>query len=296
MERVAVVGGTGKMGRWFAKFFRDKGFQVVISGRFPEKTAKVAEDIGVGYASSNSGAVQNADIVVVATPIEVTAEVILEVANYMKKGSTLFDIASVKKGIVEALSKAQQRGIRTISVHPLFGPGARGVYGKGVAIIPVGNDPELTRLISKLFEEYGAVVGVIDDAEAHDRIIASTLALPHFLNILFGKVLSTTNLEELRKFGGTTFSLQLLIAESVFSEDPGLYSSIQIKNDHFRGLLKAFIDSAEELSRIIRDGDAERFTEVFGEVRSFLSKDPAFKDSYSLFYKALEAISVELKR
>ena len=290
MERVAVVGGTGKMGRWFAKFFRDKGFQVVISGRFPEKTAKVAEDIGVGYANSNSGAVQNADIVVVATPIEVTAEVILEVANYMKKGSILFDIASVKKGIVEALSKAQQRGIRTISVHPLFGPGARGVYGKGVAIIPVGNDPELTRLISKLFEEHGAVVSVIDDAEAHDRIIALTLALPHFLNIVFGKVLSTMDLEELKRLGGTTFTLQLLITESVFSEDPGLYSSIQIKNDHFHDVLKMYLDSAEELSRVIRDGDVEGFTKIFEEARNFFSKDRAFKDSYCRFYDALEVI------
>jgi len=213
----------------------------------------------------------------------------------MKKGSILFDIASVKKGIVEALSKAQQRGIRTISVHPLFGPGARGVYGKGVAIIPVGNDPEPTRLISKLFEGYGAVVGIIDDAEAHDRIIALTLALPHFLNILFGKVLSTTNLEELRKFGGTTFSLQLLITESVFSEDPDLYSSIQIKNDHFHDLLKTFLSSAEELSRIIQDDAADRFIKLFEETRRFLAKDSAFKDSYSKFYKALEVISEKTK-
>ncbi|MCJ7631330.1 hypothetical protein MUP77_02845, partial [Candidatus Bathyarchaeota archaeon] len=35
------------MGRWFANFFKNKGYQVVIGGRFPERNKTVAKEIGV---------------------------------------------------------------------------------------------------------------------------------------------------------------------------------------------------------------------------------------------------------
>jgi prephenate dehydrogenase len=38
VEKVAVLGGTGKMGRWFARFFKAKGYRVVIGGRSRRRT------------------------------------------------------------------------------------------------------------------------------------------------------------------------------------------------------------------------------------------------------------------
>lgn len=71
VEKVAILGGTGKMGRWFAHFFKNKGYSVVISGRTPERARSVADEIGVDAATSSAEAVRGANIVVVATLLEI---------------------------------------------------------------------------------------------------------------------------------------------------------------------------------------------------------------------------------
>ena len=292
--RIAIIGGTGKMGQWFATFFKEKGYQVVISGRFPGKTVKTAQVLGVASTDSYSEAVENADIVMVSTPIEATARIITEIASYMSEGSILFDIASVKKGIITALEKAQQSGIRTISVHPLFGPGAKRIKNRRVILIPVGKDTELIQTIRKLFEDDGAIINVIEDAKTHDGIIAYTLALPHFLNILFGTMLSKADFESY-KFSGTTLALQLMLTESVFNEDPRLYSTIQMSNDQFRKLLIILLESTQKLARIILNNDTEGFYKLFKDTKVYLSRNPSFEDSYDRLYKALEAIDEKTK-
>jgi len=288
-DRVAIIGGTGKMGQWFAKFFLKKGFKVVISGRTPEKTAKIAGSLGVEAAHSNKEAVKNANLVVVSTPIQTTPKIITEVAHHMLKGSTLFDIASVKRGVIKPLKEAQKQGIRTVSVHPLFGPGAKNINNRNIILIPVSDDVKALKEISTLFTEDGASIIIVKDAEIHDRVTAYSLALPHFINILFGCLVSGSNLE-LSRYGGTTLALQLMLTHSVFSEDPILYSAIQMENTHFTVLLKNFIEKAHKMIKIIENENVEDFTKVFQEAKNILSKDPMFKDVYEKFYKALEAI------
>ncbi len=291
---VAIIGGTGKMGQWFATYFKEKGYQVVIAGRFPGKTAKTAQILGVGSADSYSEAVKNADIVIVSTPIEATAKIITEISRYMSKGSILFDIASVKKGIITALEKAKESGIRTISVHPLFGPGAKKIRNRRFILIPVGKDTELMQTITKLFEDDGATISIIEDAKTHDKIIAYTLALPHFLNMLLGNLLSKADFESY-KFSGTTLALQLMLTESVFNEDPRLYSMIQMSNDQFHKLLVILLESTQKLARIILNNDTEGFYRLFKDTKVYLSRNPSFEDSYDRLYKALEAIEEKTK-
>lgn len=43
---VVVVGGTGGLGREIARHYADRGAQVVITGRDPERSSQVASDIG----------------------------------------------------------------------------------------------------------------------------------------------------------------------------------------------------------------------------------------------------------
>ncbi len=58
--KVAIIGGTGKMGRWFTKFFLKEGDQVVVSGRNKEKLAKMKDEFGV-EVGDNVNAVKSAE-------------------------------------------------------------------------------------------------------------------------------------------------------------------------------------------------------------------------------------------
>jgi prephenate dehydrogenase len=288
--KAAVIGGTGRMGKWFAQFLKEQGFKVIISGRTQERTLETAKEMGLEPAISNIQAVKEADFVVVSVPIEKTGEVIHEVSSQMKKGAILFDIASIKGEILEILKKAQNFGIRTISIHPLFGPGTRNISGKKVLIIPINEDYKTLIEVKDIFEDGGAKVHVVD-AKIHDTMMALTLSFPHFLNVLFGKMIKSTNINEVKEWGGTTFALQLVLAESVASEDPSLYSSIQMNNPSFHRLLDNFMDYTKELIEVIKNRDEEAFVEYFKDLKMYFSNDPEYEKAYNKFYKALESIS-----
>ncbi|MFH0748353.1 MAG: prephenate dehydrogenase/arogenate dehydrogenase family protein [Candidatus Bathyarchaeota archaeon] len=286
--KLVILGGTGKMGRWLAKFLKNKGYDVAIHSRSPERAATTSKELQVKYIKSLDE-VQDADIVIVSTSLSSTADVIRDVSKRMKPNSILFDLASVKGGIIEALEEAKSRGIRAISVHPMFGPGTTSLEGKHVLVVPIGTDSELINEITNLFE--GVETHLLPSGEVHDTMIALTLSLSHFINIVFGQTLSHSNIRELFKFAGTTFTLQLLLTEAVFSEDPDLYYEIQSQNVVFGKTLDVFIKSVKDVALTIKKKDRKSFVNYFNQARSSLSKDPNFPKAYIRFYKAYEAIT-----
>ena len=286
-KRVVVLGGTGKMGRWFARFLKDRGFDVAIHSRSPERAAEVARELGVGFITSIED-VREADMVLVSTSLASTVAVIRAVSRKLQPNTILFDIASVKGEIIEALHESQARGIRAISVHPMFGPGVTSLEGKRVVVIPIGEDAELVEEMTRLFE--GAEIHLLDSGEVHDRAIAFTLSLPHFLNIVFGEALTGADFMSIRQLAGTTFALQLTVTEAVYSEDPDLYYTIQRQNKAFLSVLETFLETVRRAASVIARGDQVTFGKSFEAVRSFLTTDPNFADAYDRFYKAYEAI------
>jgi len=289
-RKAAVIGGAGKMGQWFAGFLRDKGFKVVISGSSLDRTVDAAKKLKVKYASSNKEAVSDADLVVVATPISSTPSIISELHGYMKKDAILFDICSIKRGLTEALKDAQSYGIRAISIHPMFGPGTRSIAGRKILLVPVVDDRELLHEVAELFESEGAETYVIEDPESHDREMAYTLSLPQFLNILFSSALSASNINEVKKFGGTTFTLQLLIAETILQENSELLVATQIGNEAFHSLLERLKNHLAKLDEAVRKKDKEAFLRILMDARESLSKDSRFIDAYNRFCCAVEAV------
>ena len=290
-KKVAILGGTGKMGRWFAHFFQAKGYEVTIASRSRERAAKAAEELSVKSADSYSDAVKDVDVVVASTPIETTAQTIREVKGKLTPGTVLFDIASVKGDIPKALSEAALLGAKALSIHPLFGPGATTLKGKKVIVIPITKDAQLIEWIRGLFEEDGAETHVVASGEEHDRMIGITLSLTHFINIALAKTLSKYDIHEIKKFAGTTFTLQLMLIEAVLTEDPNLYYVIESTNPVFRDILDGFLKAAQDIASKIYDRDA--FVETFVEARENLSKDSDFASAYQRFYKALESSTTQ---
>ena len=289
-KRLLIIGGTGKMGGWLAKFFKDKGFEVLISGRSLQKTRDTAEKLGVGYAYPYVEAVKEADMVAVSTPIQATPKIVLEVAPHLKKEAILFDLASIKKDVLPALEKAQTYNIHALSLHPMFGPGAKTVKNKNILVIPVTRKTEVLDVVLKPFLLDGAKIVFVEDAETHDKTVALTLALPHFLNMVFGGVLASTGIEieKIKSFGGSTFRFQLMLTEEVFQEDPKLYAEIQTNNKYFPQILEKLVRQVEELKKTVLEGKIEEFTDFFSRIREFLAKDKEFGEAYKRLYRVLE--------
>lgn len=77
---VSIIGGTRGLGYWIARFLKREGLRVIITGRDHDAGMEAASRIGVEYCGDNVQAASRADVVVVSVPIDVTADVIREVA------------------------------------------------------------------------------------------------------------------------------------------------------------------------------------------------------------------------
>jgi len=275
------------MGRWFTRYFVAQGHRVIISGAKLHKAKAFAEAAGVDFAENNIEAVKDADLAVVSVPIPVTAKVIREIAPHVKKGAVVAEISSLKADIVEALVEAAKFGIKPLSLHPLFGPGAKKMGGQRIAVVPVVDRDVEVELAENLFPEAEMVVV---DAEEHDRAMALILSLPHFVNMVFASVVGKENLEALKKLAGTTFPLQLTLAESVMTEDSDLHASIQMGNKYTVQCLEKFLSKAKTIEKLIAEKDKAKFIVLCDNIRDLLSKDSGFSKAYESIYGILETL------
>lgn len=290
-ENAAVIGGSGGMGRWLAQFLKEAGFKVTITGRRPNKTEATAKELNVNFSHSHETLTAESDIVAVTTPIVAMPQIITEVAQRMRRGALLLDIASVKEPITPALNQAKTKGINILSLHPMFGPDVGTLNAKNIILIPVEAEPRITNAVAELFQRAGVQTTRLNSLEEHDRMIALTLALPHFLNITFGITLSSSgpNINELKKFAGTTFTLQLMLAEVVLQENPHLYSEIQLSNKAFHPLLETLTQRIGELKNIVKSGKKDEFEKIFNDARKHLSSDEEFDKARQKFINSLKA-------
>lgn len=112
---VRVV-GTGLLGTSVALGLRDCGVPVVLHDPSPTALA-LARDVGAGEIDTGD---REVDLVLVAAPPDVTAEVVsTEIAAH--PGATVTDVASVKARVVDALAGHGADLGRFVGGHPLAG-------------------------------------------------------------------------------------------------------------------------------------------------------------------------------
>ena len=79
--KIAIIGGSGKMGRWFASFLLKEGKEVIITGRNEKKLEEAKRQLGVEIAP-NVEAVKTADVVLLSVPIDNLEEVVEQLCPF----------------------------------------------------------------------------------------------------------------------------------------------------------------------------------------------------------------------
>ena len=108
LMKVAIIGGSGKMGRWFANFLLKDGMQVIITGRSEKKLLEAKQQLGVETATSIE-AVKSADVVLISVPIDNFEEVVKQLQPYLHSKQVIIDITSIKVFPVETMHKHKNR-------------------------------------------------------------------------------------------------------------------------------------------------------------------------------------------
>ena len=257
--KVLILGGTGEMGQWFTRFFKERGYEVTVWGKGGK--TEIARKMEVPFASDLEAAIPKSDIVIVSVPINVTEETIEEIAPKIKAGSLLMDFTSIKVKPVEAMRKFAPFDVEILGTHPMFGPTIRTIRGQTVILVPVkGHSEKWFPVIRELFEESGAHVEITTAAE-HDMIVSVVQGLTHFAYISIGMAIDRLDfdLKKSRKFVSPVYDIMLDFVGRILGQNPYLYAFIQMENPGVLEVHEAFIRECEELSSLVRARDEESF-------------------------------------
>lgn len=260
-QRVLVIGGAGKMGGWFADFFRSQGFVTDIGdvsvedsdGQFSDWV-----DAGVDY-----------DVIVVATPLAESGQVLSALARKKPRG-LVFDIGSLKTPLRSGLAALADAGCKVASLHPMYGPDTKLLSGRHLIFVDAGS-AEATAAARELFSS--TMVEQLDmSLDDHDRLIAYVLGLSHALNIAFFTALAESGeaAPRLARLSSTTFDSQLLVSAAVAQDNPHLYFEIQHLNEFGIGPLEALHEATGRIRELVEAGDESGFVELMMKGREYM--------------------------
>jgi chorismate mutase / prephenate dehydrogenase len=261
-KRALIIGGCGKMGTWFAEFLSSQGFRVAIAD---PKGGLPGFDIVADWQTDPL----EFDLIVLATPLSATAELLQVLARRAPRG-LIFDLGSLKTPLRAGLDALVKAGCRVTSVHPMFGPDTELLSGRHVIFIDLGDAAALAQA-QELFAPTMAE-RVVMDLDEHDRLIAYVLGLSHALNIAFFTALADSGeaAPRLANLSSTTFDSQLEVASRVAAESPDLYFEIQSSNDYGTESLMALQTAVERLVKAVKTKNATEFTAIMNRGRAYL--------------------------
>jgi cyclohexadieny/prephenate dehydrogenase len=225
---------------------------------------------------SASEAVEGADLVVLAVPVGAMGRVAEEIAPHLAPGTTITDVGSVKKDVIDSVGPHLPEGVHFIPGHPLAGTehsGPRSGFAelfenRYTLLTPAeGSAPEAMAKLRALWEGMGANVEEMD-AEHHDLVLAVTSHTPHLIAYTMVGVadhLRRVTESEVIKYSAAGFRDFTRIAAS----DPTMWRDVFLTNkEAVLDILGRFTEELFVLQRAIRMGDGDALHDYFTRTRA----------------------------
>ena len=182
-QRMTII-GVGLIGGSLARVCKKKGLVGEIRGvGRTEGNLKRAKEIGVidQYYLNTKKAVNDADIVILATPVSSFVKIINDIRPYLKKGSIVIDVGSVKLGFLIEVENLLPKGVHFVGTHPIAGTEKSGVEASFLKLFqgakciitptPKTNKKALDKVV-ELWKQTGSDVIIMDPAK-HDRVLSA---------------------------------------------------------------------------------------------------------------------------
>ncbi len=226
--------------------------------------------------------VRTADIVILATPVNLIVELARKAIPHMKESAILTDVGSTKSYIVTEIKKSLRKDLFFVGGHPMAGSEQRGMEWASADLF-VGSTCILTphmslraegeaisykdavEKIEAMWKSLGAKVKFLSPEE-HDEVIAYVSHLPHFLASSLANVIK----EDYWQYAAGGLRDTTRIASS----NADLWLSIYGQNRaKIISAIEAFIDKISALKAALSDKDDAKMLEM-------LKKGKQIRDAY----------------
>ncbi len=270
INKITII-GVGLIGGSLAKAIKENNLAKVVFGygRDQARLEKAKKSNIIDEISTNiQEAVDNANIIVIATPVGIFQNIFNEIKPLISDDVIITDVGSTKTNIVNiAQNVLGEKSSCFVPAHPIAGKERSGFeasdanlfYGKKVIITPLENsEPEKIKLIEDIWRGVGAEVDFMNPA-SHDELLGMTSHLPHMLAFSLVNYLVDQNpTASIYAAGGfKDFS-------RIASGDPIMWRDICLQNqDQIIRHLKGYQATLDDLVNALDDENSEKLEALF---------------------------------
>ena len=276
-EKVCIV-GLGLIGGSIGLAIKRSNISNQITG-YARSNSTLERAIELGLVDSVKDnlkdAVNNSDLVILATPLSTFRELVEEMNPFLKKGCIITDTGSAKLTVIEDLKDILPNGVEFVPGHPIAGTEESGpdagfaeLFDNRWCILTPTEDNNINAvdLVRGFWESIGSKVEIMD-AMHHDKVLAITSHIPHL--IAFNIVGTANNLanvteKEVVKYSAGGFRDFTRIAAS----DPKMWSDIFTYNsDAVLEMLDLFSNDLAKLKAAVIKKDSDLLFSNFEKTR-----------------------------
>lgn len=275
-EKVTII-GTGLLGGSLARDLKDLGLVNHLVGVCrSEQTAHAALKEGiVDEVLPLLAAVENADLIVLATPMQTMMPIIKQLEGYVPESAIITDVGSVKTDLYAQLAAQSPTHLKQfVLAHPIAGGENSGVMSSRLGLfrnkhVIITDTPEVSEQANQVVTDMWAALGadVLQmSLQEHDAIFAKTSHLPHVIAFSLVNFLSQQNdrerLFDLAAAGFYDFT-------RIASSDAVMWRDICITNrEQVLAALDGFRHQLDTIRSQVAGSDQDAILRYFGEAKA----------------------------
>ncbi len=214
-------------------------------------------------------AIEEADLVVIATPAMAIRDVFEAAAPYLKPNCVITDTATVKEQVLQWAEELLPETVHFVGGDPMVSEDEAGIdaatpdlfTGSTYCIVPSANaHPAAIELVTGMVRTLGAEPFYLDAVE-HDGQIVGVEHLPFMLATAL--LMTTTEAPAWRDISRLP-SRTFWRATHLSGTDPTVYRDVCLTNgENISRWIDLYVDSLKELQDKLASGDAEAWEELF---------------------------------
>ena len=275
-DKITVI-GCGLIGSSILRVIEKKNIAKEINAydKSKEVSSYLAKNFKFKICNNITEAVNNADLVIISSPLSSYKEILSQIQSNLKKGSILTDTGSAKKEINKIIKDSSLSDVTWIASHPIAGTEYSGpqsgfaeLFEKRWCILSADENTdkkEITKL-EKFWVDLGSKIKVMS-FEHHDYVLSLTSHLPHAVAYSIVK----TAISDDNKFKDDVIQYSaggLRDFTRIAASDPLMWKDIFIDNsENILKVLDNYSKNLDEIKNAIKNKDSKKLLEIFSSTR-----------------------------
>ena len=275
-NKITVI-GCGLIGSSILRVVEKKNIAKEINAydKSKEVSSYLAKNFKFKICNNITEAVNNADLVIISSPLSSYKEILSQIQSHLKKGSILTDTGSAKKEINKIIKDSNLSDVTWIASHPIAGTEYSGpqsgfaeLFEKRWCILSADENTdkkEITKL-EKFWVDLGSKIKVMS-FEHHDYVLSLTSHLPHAVAYSIVK----TAISDDNKFKDDVIQYSaggLRDFTRIAASDPLMWKDIFIDNsENILKVLDNYSKNLDEIKSAIKNKDSKKLLEIFSSTR-----------------------------